>query len=286
MTSVDNKVFKTNKSGFKRDIEPPRTAVPPGTCDTHMHIVGPFRNYPLREVSSLQPPESTLQDYLNVMQITGIERCVIVQPSFFAKDNACTLDSVKALGDKARGIVVIDPDIGDAALQEMHDQGARGIRIQRVVAGGASLTDIEELAARIAPFGWHIQLYIDSQDLVELTPIIKRLPVDVVFDHMAHVGRDSRIDHAGFKSLLDLLETEKAWVKLSNARFSPDPERARLLVAANSERVVWGSDWPHVSYEETVIGEGQLLDMFAEWIPNDKIRHDILVTNPERLYFK
>lgn len=287
MASPAPESFKTNSRGFRRDIAPPKVAVPAKACDTHMHIVGPFVRWPLRETRSLQPLEATLDDYRTTMAASGIERCVIVQPSFFAKDNACTLAATEALDGRARAVVVVDPDVDDATLECMHAAGARGVRIQRVVAGGASLEDIEAIAARIQPLGWHLQLYIDASDIEALVPTIRRLALDVVFDHMAHVWRDSPIEHPGFDALCRLLAEERAWVKLSNARFPPDGQRARRLVAANGSRVLWGSDWPHVAYDQgDVPGEGELLDTLTTWVPDDDQRQAILVDNPDRLYFR
>ena len=284
--ATDANTFRTNMHGFRREIRAPLVPLPDRACDTHMHIVGPFDRYPLRETRSLTPPESTLDDYRAVLARTGLQRNVIVQPIFFAKDNACTLDACVALAGDARAVVVVDPDVDEATLMAMHRQGARGIRIQRVVAGGASIEDIETLAAKIAPLGWHIQLFVDASDLADLRPTLAALPVDLVFDHMAHVARDSRIDHPGFATLLDLLDSGKAWVKLSNARFQPDAERARRLIAANAERVLWGSDWPHVAYQEEVPDDGELLDRLAAWAPDDLTRRRILADNPDALYFR
>ncbi len=271
--------------GFRPDISTPTIAVPAGACDAHMHIVGPFERYPLRETRSLIPSESTLADYVRIRQVMGMQRSVIVQPSFFAKDNQCTLDAVEALDGTARAVVVIDPDISEQTLASMHARGARGVRIQSIAAGGASLDSLEELAARIQPFGWHIQFFIDAKSIAELAPRLRRLPVDSVFDHMAHVDASTGMDTAGFKALLDLMQTGKTWVKLSDAFSTPDAERARRLIATSDERVVWGSDWPHVGYREAAPDDGKLVDALAQWAPDETTRWRILVDNPSRLYF-
>jgi predicted TIM-barrel fold metal-dependent hydrolase len=278
---------RANPLGFRRDITRPSFPVPAGACDSHMHIVGPFARYPLRETRSLQPPESTLDDYLAMRKIMGIERNVIVQPSFFAKDNACTLDSAERMGaQQTRAVVVVEPDVSEDTLAGMHARGARGVRLQRVVAGGTSVEEIAAIARRIEPFGWHVQLFIDSEDVEALAPQLRKLPVPVVFDHMAHVYQGSSTTSAGFRAVLDLLADGKAWVKLSAWRFSPDDERARLLVAANPERILWGSDWPHVSWEEAVPDDGQLLNRLAQWAGDDRTLQRILVDNPSQLYFR
>ena len=286
MTFTTSDAFKTNRAGFRRDQAPPRAALPKGACDTHMHIVGPFATYPLRETRSLQPPEAKLEDYRNVMRTTGLQRNVIVQPSFFGQDNECTLASAEALGaDVARAVVVVGTDITDSELAAMHRRGARAIRLQGVVAGGARVEDMELMADRIRLLGWHVQLYVDAKEIPALAPRIRKLPVDVVFDHMATVQRGGSEHEPGFQALLALLASGKVWVKLSGARFAPSAERARQLVQANSHRIVWGSDWPHISYEDDVPTEGALLDALNDWVPDDEVRRRILVDNASALYF-
>lgn len=255
-------------------------------CDAHMHIVGPFARYPLRETRSLNPPEATLDDYRRVRDRLGLGRCVIVQPSVFAKDNACTLDAVEALEGSARAVVVVDADTDETTLECMHRRGARGVRLQQVVAGGASLDELEELAARIQPFGWHVQLFVDAAQLTDLVPRIRRLPVNVVFDHMAQTTQAAGMESTGFEALLQMLQTGKVWVKLANAFGFPDAARARSLIAANRERVVWGTDWPHLGVKGAALDDGKLLEALGEWTQDEALRQQILVDNPDRLYFR
>lgn len=278
--------LRTNPDGFRRDVRPPRTPPIPGTCDCHMHVVGPYAAYPLRETRSFTPPESTLDDYRATALTVGIDRMVVVQPSFFGTDNACTLDSVARMEGRARAVVVVDPGIADDALQAMHDRGARGVRLQMVAAGGLSLDNIERVADRIRLLGWHVQLYLDARRLPDLAGRLRRLPVDVVFDHMAHVEPDSGVDEEGFRILLDLLAGGRAWVKLSNALFPACADRARRLIAANPERALWGSDWPHVAYGGAPPDDGALLDALADWAGDEATRRRVLVDNPTALYFR
>jgi predicted TIM-barrel fold metal-dependent hydrolase len=276
---------RTNAKGFNRNTSPPVHRVPANACDCHMHIVGPFGQYPKRELGSLNPPESLLDDYLRVARCAGLERNVVVQPSFYARDNACTLDAVEKLGNRSRAVVVVDPDIPDAELRRLHARGARGIRFQMIAKGGLSFDALEVLAPRIAPLGWHVQLWLDAKSLPELESRLRRLPTDIVFDHMAHVYESSSMEDPGFRILLSLLEERRCWVKLSNGRFAPDAARARRFIATNSERVVWGSDWPHVSHEGDAPDDGELLDRLWAWAPDDATVHAILVDNPTKLYF-
>ena len=270
--------------GFRRDVRAPRIRPPKGACDAHMHIVGPLAKYPFAAVRSLSPPEATWDDYMSLAAKLGIDRCVIVQPSFFGSDNACTLDAVERSGGRARAVVVIEPDTSQHELAEMHARGARGVRAQMVAKGGLGFDALETVAARIAPLGWHL-LYLDTRHLAELAERLLRLPVPLVFDHMANVDESVSVNDPGFRALVDLVAAGQAWVKLSAAFGPPSAQRARLLAQANPDRVLWGTDWPHVSYRGEAPDDGALLDALADWIPDDESRYKALVTNPDRLYF-
>ena len=279
--------IRTNTLGFRRDLRPPRTGLPAGACDAHMHIVGPQASYPFTATRSLSPPEATWRDYRGTMRVLGLSRCVIVQASFYGADNRCTLDAVAESEGCARAVVVVAPDVTRDEIARMHAQGARGVRLQMVAKGGVDLGAMEPIAAQIAPFGWHLQLYLDAEELPALAARLRGLPVPLVFDHMAHVVRGNGLDSPGFRLLIDLLGEGRAWVKLSNALFTPSAERARRLVAANPERVLWGTDWPHVALgEDGVPDDAALVDDLAAWIPDPAVRRQALVTNPDALYFR
>jgi len=250
-----------------------------------MHINGPYDRFPLRETRDLEPPEATSGDYRRLAEITGIERCVVVQPSYFAKDNSCTLTSLTEIGLDARAVVVIDPDCPTSDLQRFHDLGARGVRLQTVIAGGTDPRAAQALAARLAPLGWHIQLFVREDQIPDLLPMINDLPVPVVFDHMAHLDRNAGEDSENFALLLRLLERGNCWIKLSNCFFNPSGSRARRLIEANPERVVWGSDWPHVAITDGAPDDGRLLDQLADWASNEDTLRKILCDNPTALYF-
>lgn len=278
--------ISTNMLGFRAEIVTPRIALPSGACDSHMHIVGPLARFPFVANRSVSPPEATWPDYRRTAAKLGIDRNVIVQPSFYGSDNRCTLDALEQSAGRARGVVVVGAEVTADEIRNLHERGARGVRVQTIAKGGVDFDVIETVSARIAPFGWHLELYLDARELPALVGCLRQLPVPLVFDHMAQVAKDSGIHERGFDLLRDLLAKGRAWVKLSHSFFRPSAERARALIDANPDRVLWASDWPHVPENEAgVPDDGELVNMLADWAPDEGLRHKVLVDNPARLYF-
>lgn len=270
----------------------PAYVAPPGACDCHAHVFGAPCQYPFAEGRSYTPPEASREEYLGMLATLGISRMVIVQPSVYGFDNRCTTRAVQAFGtDRARSIIMIPSDISDRDLQALHDGGARGVRFITVSSGGGSLDQLRDVAARVAPLGWHIQMYVPAQTWHDLAPVITELPVPVVMDHLAGILADQTERDAGYAAVLRLLDSGRCWVKLSGYRasvagypYGDVAPLARRLAAQVPERCVWGTDWPHPNMHEHMPDDGELLDLLADWIPDDPQRHRILVDNPARLY--
>ena len=284
----------------------PDFIVPAGSCDCHVHLFGPFERYALARSRLYTPAPALASDLFAVIDAAGIGRAVLVQPSAYGTDNSCLLDALAAYPTRLRGVAVIDADLPVAELERMNKLGVRGIRLNLATSGGRSATEtgrlVDALADKIGPLGWHLQLFIGIGVIEEIAPLLRRLPVDVVFDHMGMPQAALGTTQPGFSALLNLLEHGRSWVKLSGPyRVSPDPygnaevvTLARALVAANRDRVVWGSDWPHIdTHPHSVAGEppavgyrpldyGCLLTALADWARDD-IAH-ILVDNAARLY--
>ena len=273
-------------------VSAPVSLAPPGSCDCHAHVFGPASRYPFAAGRSYTPPEASREEYLAVLEALGIARMVIVQPSVYGFDNRCTVEAVQYFGlERARSIVMIPPEITEPELQALHDTGARGVRFITLSSGGGSLDQLREVAARIAPLGWHIQMYVPAQTWDELAPVIASLPVPVVMDHMAGILADQTWRDAAYQAVLRLLDNGRCWVKLSGYRSSVAgyPYRdvtalARKLAAHAAENCVWGTDWPHPNMYRHMPDDGELLDLLAEWIPDEAQRNRILVDNPARLY--
>lgn len=277
------------------DPEPrrPRLAPPPGACDCHAHIFGPEDRYPFSRHRTYTPPPASLDSYGRLMDTLGLDRAVIVQPSVYGTDNRATLDAVQAGCGKFRGVVVIDENLDRREMERMHDLGVRGVRVNLLFKSGIEVSDVRRLAEKIAPFGWHLQMLVDVSEFADIRTTLGQLPVDVVFDHMGHMPTSIGTDHPGFRDMLHLLETGRAWVKLSGAyRITAGTELpyedvapfARAIVKANPERVLWASDWPHPYVNIPMPNDGALLDLLEDWTPDTATRDRILRDNPQRLY--
>ena len=273
-------------------ITPPRVRASAMTCDCHIHILGPYTRYPLSEHRAYTPPEASLEDYARVQAALGMERVVVVQPSVYGTDNRCTLDALAHFGlARSRGIAVVDPAIGAAELEAMHEGGIRGVRVNLVTAGGPPVEHLAQLAAKIAPLGWHTQVYVDGARLAALAPVLQKLPTEVVVDHMGQIPSAWGLDHPAVAALRSLLDGGRAWVKLCAYRSSSagypfddaDP-LAKLLVETAPERCVWGTDWPHPAFDGTTPDDGELLDAAMRWAPTPDLQRRLLVDNPAALY--
>jgi predicted TIM-barrel fold metal-dependent hydrolase len=278
--------------------------VPRGACDCHVHVFDPARfAYDAHRVYT--PPEATAADLLGLQSALRFDRVVIVQPSVYGTDMAATLDGMKKLGaQRARGVAVIDADTPKAALDAMHAAGVRGVRLNLETVGEsdpqavkrALATTAEQLRGR----GWHIQFNTNLAMVAAIRDELAALPMPVVLDHFARAKASLGPSQAGFDALLALVKAGRAYVKISAAyRISdqkPDfPDAAAIaqaIVAANPDRVVWGSNWPHPGRGKTRTDtappypsdDGMLLNQLPKWVPDAATRRKILVENPARLY--
>lgn len=274
---------------------PPRLRAPAGTCDTHCHVIGPQRRYPFSEPRSYTPPDAPVETYSAVRETLGIDRSVIVQPGAHGFDNTVTTDAIAVLGDSARGIAVVPPEITEAELVVLHDKGIRGLRLSTLLSGGVGTDNIARMAEKVAPLGWHILLHLKSADeLPALMPMIRHLPVDVVLDHMARVTGVEGVDSPPFRALLELLtKTDSCWTKVCSwyrlsgaaAPFDDMRRMAEAVLAARPDRVLWGTNWPHpLLFDGPMPNDGDLMDQFMDWAGTDAVRQAVLVDNPARLY--
>ena len=280
-----------NSAGTER----PRLNAPPGACDCHHHIYDAARFAPVREGAGFQP-NGRVEEYQLLQRRLGITRDVIVTPLPYAGDNRVTLDAVRRLGPNARGIALLRSDVTDAELRQLTDGGIRGVRFSMgnsTLGSSNAIADIEPLTKRVANFGWHTQIYMQGDQIVQVQDILNRIPTPIVFDHLGVLGSEG-VTHPAFAIIRRLIDKGRTWVKLSGAYitptgmttdYAPATAVARAFVATAPERMVWGSDWPHPSVDlNSKPDDAKLLDLLAEWAPNASTRNRILVENPETLY--
>ena len=231
----------------------PAGALPPDACDCHVHVFGPPARYPFAAGRAYTPPEASFQSYQATMRGLGLTRAVLVQPSVYGTDNRAMLEAMRQGGDTVRGVAVIGTQ-GDDDLAALDAAGVRGVRINTLFPGAPEIDDLDALAARIAPLGWHLQVLVDVAESAGLVTRLGRLPVATVIDHLGHMPAALGRDHRGFQDLLALLREGRTWVKLSapyrlSAHGGPPYDDVRpfaeAVLEAAPDRVVWGSDWPH-----------------------------------------
>jgi predicted TIM-barrel fold metal-dependent hydrolase len=271
----------------------PKTKAPANAADCHHHIYD--RRFPTAANATLKPGDALVADYRALQRRIGTTRNVIVQPSTYGIDNRLLMESLAAFGKNARGVAVVNTEVTDAELKQLHEAGVRGIRFNLAPPGTTTLDMVRPLAQRIAAMGWHVQVNAPAAALLEAKPTWSDLPCPVVFDHLARVLQPGKLDEATFAMVRDLVQRDRAWVKLSgfylDSKFrSPtyaDSVRVASIYAGEApERVVWGSDWPHPTEQASKIipDDALLFDLLAEAVPNEGMRKRVLVDNPARLY--
>lgn len=271
---------------------PQHLSAPPGATDTHMHFYGPFARWPLAASSPNRPPEALVPAYRAVQARLGLERVVVVQPAGYRDDNRCTMAAVAELGAAARAVVVVDPEAPEAELAALAAAGAVGLRVFMLPGGIYRFDQIPDLAAKAAPFGWHLQLQLDGRELPAHEAILAPLAWQgrLVIDHTGKFLEPVPPGHPAFACLVRLVDAG-AWVKLSapyeTSKVGPPgyddvAALARVLVARAPERMLWATNWPHPGQPPQ--DDAALLDWLATLAPDPATQRLILADNPARLY--
>ena len=276
----------------------PRHSLPDGATDCHCHVFESPQRYPLIADRSYTPPAASRAQYQAMCAIAGLDRTVQVNASVYGADNSISLDVIESLGqDRARGVAGVAIDVSAAELERLHAGGMRGARVSTHVKGYGGTDAIAALAPRLKPFGWHLQVHL--LHVGELVPLEKELlavPVPLVFDHMGGVRGNEGPAHPGFKALLRILrKRDDCWTKISSWYRRSDaggPAYADMkpfveaLVDARPDRLVFGTNWPHPALfaPQTVPNDGDLIDLFCDWVPDVAVRNRIFADNPARLY--
>lgn len=271
----------------------PRFRVPSGACDTHFHVFEP--GYAPVGDPQYTFPDGTLDQYLELTQFLGIDRMVIVQPTYYGEDNSLTLDTLDRLGERARGVVRVTESVSSAELDAMHRRGVRAIRLDLFARKNWPLPELQGYITRMASLagerGWHLQFYSPGAVVRDLIPFLSGLTTRFVIDHMGYMKKSDGLGDADFARLLELLSIGQCWIKLSGAYrvagtdlLSTVEPIGRALVATRADRLIWGSDWPHLPDGQRDTGE--VLNLLADWAGEEADLTTILVDSPTALFFE
>jgi D-galactarolactone isomerase len=275
---------------YSSGSEAPSLKAPADACDCHMHIYD--SRFPVAPYATLRPPDAHVDDYRLLQRRLGTARNVVVTPSTYGTDNSCTLDALAQLGGSARGVAVVDTSVSDDELKRLDRLGIRGIRFNLVQAGATRLEMLEPLSRRVNELGWHVQIHMLGDKIVEIDDLLQRLPSPIIFDHLGRLPQPAGTDHPAFRVISRLIDKGRTWVKLSGAyidskvgppSYADTTKVAEAYVKAAPERLVWGTDWPHPTEKEKP-DDAVLFDLLAAWAPDAATRRRILVENPSIFY--
>jgi 2-pyrone-4,6-dicarboxylate lactonase len=274
----------------------PSFVLPKGTCDSHLHVLGPYSVYPLAEHRAYTSPEAPLGQLVELLDIMTIDRAVIAHVSAHGADMRVTLDALQALGPRARATITLLPEATDSELDRLHDLGVRGVRLSKIFDLEVTKDSIQRVADRIARLGWHISIWPATlEELRNIEAAVAAVPIDIVLDHLAGNAwkPELSLEQEGFALLRALLGSGRVWLKLSgmyraSSNPFPWPELVpfgRKLVEAHTDRLLWASDWPHVGvFTGNMPRSHELID----WLPmigcDAQALEQILVRNPARLF--
>jgi 2-pyrone-4,6-dicarboxylate lactonase len=282
----------------------PRFAVPPGSVDAHCHVCGPGAKFPFAPERKYTPCDASREQLHALRDRLGFARNVVVQATCHGADNRALVDALVHADGMARGVATVRRAITDGELRDLHAAGVRGVRFNfvRRLVDFTPKDELMEIAARIAPLGWHVVVYFEAVDLPELWDFFTALPTTVVVDHMGRPDVTKPVDGPEFERFVQLMrEHPNVWSKVScPERLSVtgppalDGERAayrdvvpfaRRIVETFPDRVLWGSDWPHPNLKQHMPDDGLLVDFIPHIAPTPELQQQLLVANPMRLYW-
>jgi len=291
---------ETDQSGgevtWHPDPKTPDFVVPDGAVDAHCHVFGPADEFPFAPERKYTPGDAGKDMLFALRDHLGLSRNVIVQASCHGKDNSAMIDALRASGGLARGVAVVAHDIADEELDMMHEAGVRGVRFNFVkrLVDATPREVFMRTAERVQRLGWHIVVYFEAPDLADLSPFLKQLPGIVVVDHMGRPDVSQPVDGPDFARFVTLMEElPTLWTKVSC------PERLtvagppyddvvpfqRYLVERFTDRVLWGTDWPHPNMKSHRPDDGLLVDTIKRIAPTSALQQALLIDNPMRLYW-
>jgi len=273
----------------------PDFALPPGACDAHCHVFGPAAAFPFAPERTYTPVDAPKETLFALHRYLGIERSVLVQASCHGTDNSAMLDMIAHSQGRYRGVAMVKADVSIKELDRLHAGGVRGVRFNFVSHLGkdADFDAIRTIIDKIVPLGWHAVVHFEADRLQMLKPFLTELPLPMVIDHMGRVDASKGVEQEAFGMLLDLMEDERFWVKVCGSErlsragppFHDAVPFAKMLVERFSDRVLWGTDWPHPNLKKYMPDDGALVDLLALIAPRPELMQALLVDNPTRLYW-
>ena len=282
---------------FHPNPSKPNFMVPSGAVDAHCHVFGPAAYFPFSPKRKYTPCDASKEQLFELRDFLGFERSVIVQATCHGNNNDALEDALLNSNDRARGIASVGEDIDHATLRRLDQAGVRGVRFNFVkrLVDNTPKDIFKKISKMIAEYGWHIVVYVESQDLEEIVSFLKALPTTVVFDHMARPDVAKGTDSKEFNLLMKLMENEKFWCKTTCperlTKISPEYNYSDVLpfmqklVTNFPDRVLWGTDWPHPNMKSHMPDDGKLVDIIAIFAPDLTTQKKLLVDNPLRLYW-
>lgn len=276
-------------------ITPLRHQLPLNACDSHCHIFGPAAVFPFVADRPYTPPDAPFEKLHARHQELGLSRTVLIQAACHGSNMSAVLDGIERGKGQYRGVALLEPDVTPEQVRDLDARGIRGVRFNFLphLNSMPDWVDVERIVKVIAPYSWHICAHTDKTSLVSLLPMLQRLNIPFVMDHMGRVSADEGIDSDAFQALLSLKKNANAWVKISGIdRISSSGKRPfsdgqpfiSALAESMPDRLLWGTDWPHPNVRGDMPDDGELVNIFTRLCPDPALQEQILVTNPQALY--
>jgi len=271
----------------------PKLKVPPGACDTHIHLFGPAGKYRFASDSPYTSQDALPETQIALQDTLGLSTAVIVSPGGYGSDYTMLADVLAKYPKRFRGIALMPDDTPSSEFDRLGKLGVRGLRMISAKRGGHLPHFNKETAARAHEHGWHVQFYPHGTDIIDYADKLLSLPNDIVLDHFASIPVAGGVDQPAVKAVMKMLDSGRVWLKLSGPmRCTTEPPLypsvaplARAFVKHAPERMVWGSDWPHVNMNNRPMpNDGDLLDLMLDWVPDAGTRDRILAHNANVLY--
>jgi predicted TIM-barrel fold metal-dependent hydrolase len=281
---------------FAPEPRAPKWRLPAGSCDSQVHVFGDRERFPVRPDTAYVAYDATVETMLRLHKTLGIERGVIVQPTAYGTDHSALIDALSTAGNGYRGCGRVDGSVNDDQLAEMHAAGIRGARFNfhpKLTASRLDPDEIRRAINRVTELGWYFKLQLVDMDPDEVTSLFDGVDADIIVDHMGPLQYDHGLADPRFQKMLELLDRGNWWMMLSNGDKRAEAEGhpwddavayAHEYIQRAPERMLWASDWPHPLRPVPVPNDGELLDLFARYAPDEATRRQILVTNPAKVF--